>query len=318
METLHISNAGESPLSSNVKTIPAIIILAVYVVIYVLPLYLFSSTRPSSTQNRDMIPVIRARVASVIRSCCACSILTWLIIFAHSNGSAITSLHLMGYFPVGFTETLKALLLTAILYIGPLFEEVYVESEWRNWIYPNNIRMRSIRWIAWRNYVVGPITEEMLFRSASIPILLLSKTSSSRIILLTPLVFGIAHFHHLYEFSLTHPNAPLRNALLQSLLQLCYTTAFGAYATFIFLRTGSLLSVILVHAFCNWMGLPRLWGLVGESNHLIGANSFNIRHANRPAVWYSTIYYSLLVAGAWSWWTLLLPLTFSKNHIGIF
>lgn len=101
-----------------------------------------------------MIPVIRARVASVIRSCCACSILTWLIIFAHSNGSAITSLHLMGYFPVGFTETLKALLLTAILYIGPLFEEVYVESEWRNWIYPNNIRMRSIRWIAWRNYVV--------------------------------------------------------------------------------------------------------------------------------------------------------------------
>src|ERR1039457_7364754 len=30
-----------------------------------------------------------------------------------------------------------------------------------------------------------------------------------------------------------------------------YTTLF---------RPGSLLSVILVHAFCNWMGFPRFWG----------------------------------------------------------
>lgn len=80
---------------------------------------------------------------------------------------------------------------------------------------------------------------------------------------LPPLYFGIAHIHHFYEFRLTHPSVPLVSAVVRSALQLAYTTLFGAYASYLFLKTGSLPAVIILHVFCNWVGLPRLWGRVG-------------------------------------------------------
>ena len=40
------------------------------------------------------------------------------------------------------------------------------------------------------------------------------------------------------------------------MFQFTYTTLFGAYASHIFLRTGSLSGVILAHCTCNYMGLP--------------------------------------------------------------
>jgi len=44
--------------------------------------------------------------------------------------------------------------------------------------------------------------------------------------------------------------------------QLSFTTLFGSYASYLFLRTGSVLPPIIVHAFCNWMGLPPVvWAL---------------------------------------------------------
>lgn len=108
----------------------------------------------------------------------------------------------------------------------------------------------------------GPITEEVVFRSLLTPLHLLAHVPPTRLIFLTPLYFGIAHIHHFYEYALTHPHTPLRPALARSLLQFAYTTLFGWYATFLFLRTASLPAVILAHSFCNWCGLPRLWGRV--------------------------------------------------------
>ena len=40
------------------------------------------------------------------------------------------------------------------------------------------------------------------------------------------------------------------------MFQLAYTTLFGALAGFLFLRTGHIVGVCLVHAFCNFMGFP--------------------------------------------------------------
>lgn len=39
-------------------------------------------------------------------------------------------------------------------------------------------------------------------------------------------------------------------------LQWTYTTLFGWFATHVFLSTGHLAAAVLVHAFCNVMGLP--------------------------------------------------------------
>lgn len=138
----------------------------------------------------------------------------------------------------------------------------------------------------------------------------LAQTPLPQTIFLSPLVFGLAHAHHLYEFRLAHPGVPLAAALLRSAFQLGYTTLFGAYATFVYLRTGSLLAVFAVHVLCNCMGLPRVWGRVeGRSadGRFVGV---------RVARGWSVGYYLLLVGGAVAWWRGLWGLTESGNGLG--
>lgn len=146
----------------------------------------------------------------------------------------------------------------------------------------------------------GPVTEECLFRSAAVPLLLLAGAGLTSIVFLSPLVFGLAHLHHFYEFRLAHPQTPLAVAVAHSALQFSYTSIFGAYATFIFLRTGSLLAAISVHALCNALGLPRVWGVVEPHWLSTGQPS--------PTLW-TVLYYMLLAGGPILWWSNLYSLT---------
>ena len=163
-----------------------------------------------------------------------------------------------------------------------------------------------------------------MFRSAIVPLHLLAHVSPGRIVFVSPLYFGIAHVHHFYEFRLTHPDTPALAALLRSLFQFGYTTIFGWYATFIYLRTGSLLAVILVHSFCNWCGLPRFWGRV-EPGEPLGpsvvrgkedseGSSAAVGNGQLHIVW-TIIYYALLVVGALAFAQLLWPLSASYNAL---
>ncbi len=123
---------------------------------------------------------------------------------------------------------------------------------------------------------------------------------------LTPLYFGIAHVHHLYEFRITHPKVPAFVAVLRSVFQFTYTSLFGFFAAFVFIRTGNVYSCILAHTFCNWMGLPRFYGRVGvEAGVPIGppdVDKRNRKQNNAPAyqgkgfAW-TIAYYIVLVAG---------------------
>lgn len=121
-------------------------------------------------------------------------------------------------------------------------------------------------------------------------------------ILLAPLPFAIAHLHHLHAQRLANPTVPLLHLVLASLFQFAYTALFGWYAAFVLVRTGSLLAVIVCHAFCNWMGLPRVWG------HLYGAD-----YRSGPSAWHTVAYYTLLMAGAFGFAKALWPLTESER-----
>lgn len=159
----------------------------------------------------------------------------------------------------------------------------------------------------------GPITEECLFRSAAVPLLLVAGCSIKRIIFFSPLVFGLAHLHHFYEFRVTHPETPLVAAIARSILQLSYTSVFGAYATFIFLRTGSLLSVVAVHTLCNSIGLPRVWGVLEPywlSHHELSQPSNVLR--------WTVPYYVLLLGGFVLWWQNISSLTTSPMALAEF
>ncbi|KAM6484259.1 CaaX prenyl protease [Trichoderma sp. SZMC 28011] len=292
-------------------------LLAAYTLIYVLPLYASSETRAAPGKSRDAPEAIRARIFVVSLSTTACSLVTFLLLPYVCTSAAATScspLHLMGYWPLGLVETLKSCLLTGLLFAAPLYECLIIDGVWREWasgLQP--LREIWAEWPTWRNLVAGPITEECLFRSAAIPLLLVAGSSISRIIFLSPVVFGLAHVHHFYEFRITHPQTPLVAAIARSVLQFSYTSLFGAYANFLFLRTGSLLAVILVHTFCNSMGLPRVWGAV-QPYWLDEADSSRPR---RTILW-SGIYYVLLIGGSVAWWKNFHSLTESPIALAVF
>jgi prenyl protein peptidase len=233
-----------------------------FTLLYVLPFYLSPATRPSPTLNRDAASVIRARIRTVSLACLISSLSTFYLITVSGQTTWTEALHLLGCYTVSpLTSIIRPLFLTTLLFLGPLFEKFITQDSWRAWLSGlNSLFPTLISSVGFRNYVAGPVTEEILFRSVLIPLHLLAKKPPAQIVWLTPLYFGIAHVHHFYEFTLTHPHTPTLPALLRSLFQFGYTTLFGWYASFLYLRTASLVTVILVHSFCNWCGLPRFWG----------------------------------------------------------
>lgn len=158
---------------------------------------------------------------------------------------------------------------------------------------------------------------------------MLAKVSVSRLIFATPLYFGVAHIHHFYEFLLTHPDAPLSAAIARSLFQFGYTSVFGFFAAFIFLRTGNLPAVILAHSFCNWMGLPRLWGRVEapvplappsvkakeDADIIAPASRKAMPNANDLGLGWTIAYYIVLVVGVALFYMNLWKLTESPHEL---
>ena len=166
-----------------------------------------------------------------------------------------------------------------------------------------------------------------MFRSLITSLAILTSYTPKQTILITPLYFGVAHIHHFYESRLTYPQTPVMGTLFTSLFQFTYTTLFGWYANFVFVRTGSLYSIILIHSFCNWMGFPRLWGRVEPEIVLAPVQPVTEDTSRGPAyrppyqgkapdVLWTVAYYLLLVAGVMAFKTNLWTLTASTNRLG--
>ncbi|KAI7888675.1 CAAX protease self-immunity-domain-containing protein [Mucor mucedo] len=109
-----------------------------------------------------------------------------------------------------------------------------------------------------RNYMVAPLTEEFVFRSCMIAVLYQAGYSKNYLIFISPLYFGIAHLHHAWDNynKMNRTTRALKNAILSSSFQFVYTTLFGWYASYLFLRSGNLMPPVLSHSFCNIMGFP--------------------------------------------------------------
>jgi prenyl protein peptidase len=171
-----------------------------------------------------------------------------------------------------------------------------------------------------------------VFRSLLIPLHLLARESPKNIVFTTPLYFGIAHIHHLYEFRLTHAEVPVLPAVLRTIVQFTYTSFFGFFAAFVYLRTGSVYTAIVAHMFCNWMGLPRFWGRIGVKTGTPisapsagkrsdaadgGGASLSVARRDMSIIW-TVIYYTLLVVGSYGFYLYLFPLTASTNALADF
>jgi prenyl protein peptidase len=180
-----------------------------------------------------------------------------------------------------FRDLFGVLFHTCILYIGPSVASLLYTYELRKRLakqgkfptlsklakgyltdlLPNN---EQWFWISLRNYFIAPWTEEIIFRGCMIQALLATGMSATKVALVAPLFFGIAHVHHAIK-RLSLGERP-RMVLLVTTFQFLYTSLFGSYASHAFVRVGSVLSVTLSHSYCNWMGLPDL-NCFGNSHH---------------------------------------------------
>ena len=117
-------------------------------------------------------------------------------------------------------------------------------------------------WTGIRNMLVAPLVEEVIFRACTITPYLHStaytsgQVSMATICWMTPLFFGLAHVHHAFQMIRSKVNP--KRILIQTTFQFLYTTLFGAYVSLWYIQTRSIWAVILLHSFCNYMGLPSM------------------------------------------------------------
>ncbi|CAG8434945.1 15396_t:CDS:2 [Funneliformis mosseae] len=239
-------------------------------------LYFSKKTRIGGNNPRltkDHPHVIMNRVISVVTTCIISFIGVWLLI--HFSGGfkesmtilseIYTTLVLLGFslptHPYHILNTFFIPLgLTMSLFIGPLFvkfldKELPFQAKF-NWRYDILNYITSL--IGFRNLIFAPMTEEFVFRCCMVPLLALADFSRIQIIFLSPLVFGIAHIHHAWEVYVTNGRtmATAKFAIFASIFQFFYTTLFGWYATFLFMRTGHFIPPFFAHIFGNVMGFP--------------------------------------------------------------
>ena len=73
--------------------------------------------------------------------------------------------------------------------------------------------------------------------------ILLGYYSPHGAVIMSPLFFGIAHFHHMIER--IRRGQDFQTAFFISSFQFAYTTVFGMYSAFLFVRTGHLASCVI-------------------------------------------------------------------------
>lgn len=81
------------------------------------------------------------------------SLVLFLFLVFEANITPLESLHLMGWFPVDFSEIARSLLLVILLFLGPLFEAGIADAQWQIWVSPSSIKYSLSRWMNWRNYI---------------------------------------------------------------------------------------------------------------------------------------------------------------------
>ncbi|XP_052049359.1 CAAX prenyl protease 2 isoform X5 [Apodemus sylvaticus] len=166
---------------------------------YVGSLYVWKSELP-----RDHPAVIKRRFTSVlvVSSLSPLCVLLWRELTGIQPGTSL--LTLMGFRLEGiFPAALLPLLLTMILFLGPLMQlsmdcpcdltdGLKVVLAPRSWARC----LTDMRWL--RNQVIAPLTEELVFRACMLP-MLAPCTGLGPAVFTCPLFFGVAHFHHIIE-----------------------------------------------------------------------------------------------------------------------
>ncbi|XP_060608082.1 CAAX prenyl protease 2-like [Ruditapes philippinarum] len=229
----------------------SILLCFLFAILYVGSLYVWSET---NSKSRDHPETIRKRFISVTVVSFLVIPIVWYFGSPTTTDRGHTVLEWLGIRFSGFiTALVIPLLLTMVLFAGPLTLH-YMDGVFRLYLEPRywiNSLNNSI-WL--RNHIVAPISEEFIFRACMLPFLV-PQFGEGWSVFICPLFFGVAHLHHMIE-KITQNKEDVKDAFKSSAFQMAFTTVFGAYSAFLFLRTGHFVAPFLAHAFCNHMGFP--------------------------------------------------------------
>lgn len=224
--------------------------------VYVIGIHVFGK----KGMSRDEPVVIKSRMAGALIGT-TCSVVLFKRILDYKSLDA-DFFKVLGVRTEGLVPALiNSIGLTGTLFAGPILQYL-IQPEPSN-PYQEALQDSSSMLLPLRSYVIAPITEEIVYRSCLIPLLYKFCTSDAQAICTVPLFFGIAHAHHLFEKTVIL-NQDFRVSLLQTIVQMLYTTVFGALSTFIYLKTAHLSAVIAIHSMCNILGLPNFIGVMRE------------------------------------------------------
>ncbi|WCJ34327.1 CAAX prenyl protease 2 [Euphorbia peplus] len=279
----------ETGLSRAVAVIVCLAMAFFYVAILYAPTFILRLPPPPSVKDFMIRRFICAAISSIVSILCCALILpirSW------------EATHILGVFGIQLDHIWQAVVLplslTSLMYAGTLvlkslvsvdlckelvsegggFSIDCVKHILRNFIDSMSATASDV--MAWRNYIVAPLTEELVFRACMIPLLLCGGFKIYSVIFLCPILFSLAHLNHWMEIYTRHNYSFLKASTVVG-LQLGYTVIFGSYASFLYIRTGHLLAPIVAHMVCNSMGLPVLFsrskGLVSLA-FLVGVAAF--------------------------------------------
>lgn len=198
-----------------------------------------------------------------------------------------TLLQLLGIRNEGILTAMGASLLTTVaLFFGPLYERS-LQFNWSEELSRGNVARTLKNFLLYnthpqdtlvivRNLWMAPLAEELVFRCCMGSLLWTCGVGRTTIIFLSPLLFGLAHVHHAVA-SVMRGEMSAVAAAQKAVFQSIYTSLFGFYAAFVFLRTGHMLAPLLSHCFCNSMGFPSFaWT---GSNYEFPSQYYAIRRA---------------------------------------
>ena len=225
-------------------------------VIFVCSLYIVDPRLP-----RSHALTVHRRICAISVLCFIVPVILFLYISYHQNISITSFLYLLGLRESGLLAAVFCPpLLVTVLYIGPIFQ---------CWIEGNNLfgDITSQRKdLILRNYVFAPVAEELIFRACML-LILCPATGEWWAIFICPCFFAFAHVHHLIDWYRVNSGISFRKACQITLIQVCYTSFFGVFAGFLFVRTRHLAGLIICHSLCNLLGLPPIESALQYSVH---------------------------------------------------
>ncbi|GAV60752.1 Abi domain-containing protein [Cephalotus follicularis] len=261
----------EVGLSKPVALIACTAMALFYVAILYAPTLILRLPPPSSYQEFMIRRFICATISSIV------SVIVCVLILPTRSREASS---LLGVYGIRMDHIWQAVVfplsLTSLMYAGSwVLKSMLLLNSWKEHVkhggglsldciknvlqmFPGWTYSTASNVLVWRNYVVAPLTEELVFRACMIPLLLCGEFRVSNVIFLCPIFFSLAHLNHWMEIYSRENYSFLKSSMVVG-LQLGYTVVFGSYASFLFIRTGHLVASLSAHIFCNFVGLPVLF-----------------------------------------------------------